>query len=216
MNNTFDGISTNVPNDMPWSDTVWSNAAGEKSITLDHHINLRPNMVLSDNDNSTMPDSDVWSNHPGFLWGTWWKDFWMPGKAEDEREDAARQKINARYPVTGSCDLLTETSEKVSNVIKSHSGASGRGAKRIAKRETPILQSRLKTIDQNKDIECAAEAEEEAQQQQLMLMMQQQSQQEQKPGMSQTTAIMIGGVVFLGVGYFLYKALTRPQVIQPK
>ena len=49
-----------------------------------------------------------------------------------------------------------------------------------------------------------------------MLMMQQSQQQEQKPGMSQTTAIMIGGGVFLGVGYLLYKALTRPQVIQAK
>ena len=213
MNKTFDGMGVDVPNDMPWSDTVWSNAGGNETITLDHHLNLRPNMVLSDNDNSTMPDSDIWSNHPGFLWGTWWKDFWMPGKAEDEREDDARQKINARYPVTGSCDLLTETSTKVGNVIASHKGASGRGAKRIAKRETPILQSRLKTIDQNKEIECASEAEEAAQQQQLMLMMQQ-GQQQEKPGMSQTSALMIGGVVFLGVGYLLYKALTRPQLIQ--
>jgi len=205
----FDGMPSEVPNDMPWSDTVWSNqsgrmtedevvrvseiygtalnAAGEQkcppgtvgvwpecsspmpgggrtqdTITLDHYDNrLGPNMVLELPDSDSMgktPDSDQWSNHPGFLGGTWWKDFWRPGEAEKERAEEARRSIEAKYPVTGSCDLLTDTAYQIEERLDKHGGASGKGAKRVAKREIPILKNRLKTVARNRDTECEAEA----------------------------------------------------------
>ena len=42
------------------------------------------NFIDSDRlDYSGMPDGDTWSNHPGFLGGTWFKDFFAPKKAEE-------------------------------------------------------------------------------------------------------------------------------------
>ena len=216
MNKTFDGMPSNTPNNMPWSDTVWSNAAGQESITLDHHIGNSPNMVLSDNDNSNMPDSDIWSNHPGFLWGTWFGDVFQPGKAKERRKNEAITKINARYPITGSCDLLTLTSDKVNDVLDKHSTASKRGPKRVAKRETPILQDRLSLIDTNRDLVCAEEAEAQAQQDSLFGQIGDLKAGQQKPGMPQTTTLAIGGVVLLGLGFLFYKALAVPQVIQAR
>ena len=75
-NNFLNMDASDVPNDMPWGNTVWSNqagnvtkeeavrvsqivgtafnASGEESITLDHHIGNRPNMVLTDDDNNSL------------------------------------------------------------------------------------------------------------------------------------------------------------------
>ena len=131
----FDGMATDVANDMPWSDTVWSNqagnitkeeavrvsqvfgtalnASGEETITLDHHMGNRPNMVLSDIDNSKMPDSDVWSNHPGFLGITWSKK-----KAESERESKEQAKVDSSYPNTGNCAVLTSSLDRLDSDLE--------------------------------------------------------------------------------------------------
>lgn len=211
---SFDGIG----NDMPWNDTVWSNAGGG-SLTMSHHMNLRPNMVLTDDDNSTMPDSDTWSNHPGFLGGTWWKDFWLPRAAEAEREQSARTSINQQYSSSGTCDQLTSTSDRLNAAIAQKEidlEEAGRGGRRVARREIPILSEKLTTVDKNMETQCALEAEEEAEKQALYGQVSQLTQQQQKPGMSSTTTLMIGGVVLLGVGFLLYRALSRPTVINTK
>lgn len=211
----FDGMASEVANDMPWSDTTWSNAQGTESITLANHSNLRPRMVLSDNDNSTMPDSDVWSNHPGFLGGSWWKDFWFPGKASKERAEEARRSIEGRYAITGSCDLLTATSEEIGEAMSKHNKASGKGGKRVAKRELPILKKRLGLVNKNKEIECQSEEDEALRLAEMELINQQQIQQMQEASNS-TSSIspvnLILGVVVIGGILFGMSRLMRPKV----
>ena len=250
----FDGMASEVPNDMPWGDTHWSNlkgtewqqegyagtvwqdvnlnasggnmeglpgmtgkyAYGPETITLGHHQNLSPNMslVLSDDDNSRMPDSDEWSNHPGFLGGTWWKDLWQPGEAEKERAEEARRSIEAKYPVTGSCDLLTGVSEQIKKAIAGHGGASKRGAKRVAKRSIPILKKKLSTVNANRDIQCASEDEDRMRDDQLNLLMQQQMQQpEEKKGVSAGNVII--GLVLIGGLIWGISRLAKPRGTAP-
>ena len=155
------------------------------------------NLVLADNDNSTMPDSDVWSNHPGFLGGSWWKDFWFPGKAEQERAAKAREAIDSKYPITGSCDILTATEGSINASLEQHSKATKRGPKRVAKRTIPILKNKLKTVTSNRQVQCDSEEQDQLQDDKLDMFMQQQMQQpESKEGMSATNIVL--GLVIIG------------------
>lgn len=231
----FDGMTSEVPNDMPWSDTVWSNqtgitndevirvsevygtalnASGQSSMTLDHHDSrLGPNMVLELPDSDAMgrtPDSDVWSNHPGFLGGTWWKDLWRPGDAERERAEEARRSIEAKYPVTGSCDLLTDTAYQIEEKLDSHGGASGKGAKRVAKREIPILKKRLTTVARNRDTECDSEAAAAAQASQLQASMLQAGPASQGAAKISPTMLLLGAAVIGGAVWGITK-LMKPK-----
>lgn len=214
----FDGIG----NDFPWNNTRWSNFTNSpaSTITLSHYSDrIGPNSVLTlpDSDSSTNPDSDNWSNHPGFIGGTWWKDFWFPREAEKERVQTARSKINERYSTTGTCDQLTSTSERLNAEIAQKEidrEEAGRGGRRVARRELPLLQDKLTRVDENMETQCAIEAQEDSEKQ--MMYGQLAQMQQQKPGMSQNTTLMIGGVVILGVGFLLYRALSRPTVINTK
>jgi hypothetical protein len=236
----FDGMTSEIGDDMPWSDTTWSNAKGG---AIDKYKNDfgrlaeskcppgtygtypncfshkpdskgGPRMVLSSIDNSTMPDSDQWSNHPGFLGGTWWKDFWRPGEAEKERATEARRSIEGRYPISGSCDLLTATSEEITGVMEKHNKASGKGAKRVAKRELPILKTRLGLVNKNMEVECQAEADEELRLAEMELANQQalQEMQQASSGSSISPTNLILGVVVIGGVLFGMSRLMRPKV----
>jgi hypothetical protein len=182
----------------------------QPSITLEHHHQLSPNMVLEDNDNSTMPDSDIWSNHPGFIGGTWWKDFWFPKKAEAERAAKARESIDSKYPISGSCDVLTATAESINADLAHHAKATKRGPKRIAKRNIPILNNKLKTVVTNRDIQCESEAQDQLQDDKLDMFIQSQMQQpEQKQGVSATNVIL--GLVIIGGLVWGISRLAKPQ-----
>jgi hypothetical protein len=165
----FDGMTSEVANDMPWSDTVWSNAKGgdgqypeitparrgEETITLDHHTNSRPNMVLSDDDNSKMPDSDVWSNHPGFLGITWSKK-----KAERQREEGEQAKVNANYPNSGSCAVLTDSLERLQGDIEkleANKDGGGKGAKRVNARARKTRKIRKSSVSSSQVASCEGE-----------------------------------------------------------
>ena len=279
----FDGMASQVPNDMPWGPTHWSNMqgtnwqqsgqalntgtdwqdasmnatgksrsfwffdtdtnkadtdptddvgvgrrsrgeynpdvpivnmSGAETITLDHHHNMSPNMelVLPDNDNSVMPDSDQWSNHPGFLGGTWWKDFWFPGKAEKERAAAARESIDSKFPISGSCTLLNSTVDKINNDIAYHNKATKRGPKRVAKRNIPLLKKKLSTVTTNRDIQCQAEEDERLARQQENVVMQQQWAQQMAPPKSSISPVnMILGLVVIGGLVWGISRLARPK-----
>ena len=68
------------------------------------------NFIDSDNNTSGVTSDADFLNHPGFLGGTWWKDFWQPGKAEDERYDSKYSSIKSQCPYTGgdSCADLDD------------------------------------------------------------------------------------------------------------
>lgn len=101
------------------------------------------NFVDSDTmEYSGMPDSDQWSNHPGFLGGTWWKDFWSPKKAEKERYDKAVADKKSKYKLTADidCDTIDDTISKIDNAIVRNANS---GAKdRVVSRESRALENR--------------------------------------------------------------------------
>ena len=197
----FDGMSSDVPNDMPWSDTVWSNAAGQESITLDHHIGNSPNMVLSDIDNSKMPDSDVWSNHPGFLGITWSKK-----KAEAEREAKEQAKVNAAFPNTGSCAVLTSSLNSINRELEeleANKDGGGKGAKRVNARGRKTREIRKKSVKTNTEAACAGE--EAAFQRESVVYGQQVLQSEGAQSALSPLNLIIGLVVLGGIGFGIYK-----------
>lgn len=224
----FDGMASDVPNDMPWGDTVWSNqsggvteeeairvsqvfgtalnASGDETITLDHHIGHRPNMVLSDIDNNTMPDSDVWSNHPGFLGITWSKK-----KAEREREAKEQAKVNAEYPNTGSCAVLTSSLERLDGDVdrlEANKDGGSRGAKRVNARKRKTRGIRRPSIQDAMESACVAEQ----QAQQVNLANQQQLFTQSAAatgGLNSPTNLMLGFLVLGAVGYGIYKVMKR-------
>ena len=93
-------------------------------------------------EDSTMPDSDRWSNHPGFIGGTWWKDFWAPKKAEKERHDKEQGKVNKANPFSesDSCDSLDEKIEKLDSQINKISV--GGGKERVQNRQLKTREKR--------------------------------------------------------------------------
>jgi len=264
----FDGMPSDVPNDMPWGQTQWNNLSGTEwqeqgysgtdwqdanlnasGNSEDDEYNPNPpitptsgrsvwrvlppiapksdrssyqnyssnmSLVLPDNDNSIMPDSDQWSNHPGFLGGTWWKDFWFPGKAEKERAAAARESIDGKYPISGSCDVLTSTEAAIQASITNHGKATKRGPKRVAKRNIPILNNKLKTVSANRQVQCDSEAQDQAQNDRMDMFMQSQMQEKEKPeGVSAVNVIL--GLVIIGGLVWGVSRLAKPQapVVMP-
>jgi hypothetical protein len=93
-------------------------------------------------EDGTMPDSDKWSNHPGFLGGTWWKDTWFPRKAEAERYDSALASKKKKYPLNDDlgCDGLDDTIGVIDKAITRNANS---GAKsRVIQRESRALENR--------------------------------------------------------------------------
>ena len=107
-------------------------------------------------DYSGMPDSDQWSNHPGFLGGTWWKDFWFPKKAEKERYDKAVDSYKKKYPLGDDidCDTIDETISDIDNAIVRNANS---GAKnRVVTRNSRALENRRLDFKQRwEDEDCS-------------------------------------------------------------
>jgi hypothetical protein len=90
-------------------------------------------------DYSAMPDSD-WSNHPGFLGGTWWKDFWQPKKAEAERYDSAVKSYNKKYPAQEDCDEIDDTINRIDKDLTRNANSGSKD--RVIKRNNRALENR--------------------------------------------------------------------------
>ena len=69
---------------------------------------------------------DNFLNHPGFLGGTWFKDTFAPGKAEEERyqEEKASQKADCDYAAGDSCEDLYECKEFFQGIYNANTGNS--------------------------------------------------------------------------------------------
>lgn len=67
---------------------------------------------------------DNFLNHPGFLGGTWFKDTFAPGKAEEERyqEEKASQKADCDYAAGDSCEDLYECKEFFQGIYNANTG----------------------------------------------------------------------------------------------
>jgi hypothetical protein len=93
-------------------------------------------------DYKVMADSDQWSNHPGFIGGTWWKDFWSPKKAEKERYDSAVADKKNKYKLGADidCDTIDDTISKIDNAIVRNANSGGKD--RVVSRESRALENR--------------------------------------------------------------------------
>ena len=107
--------------------------------TDDMYRNFMDSNFLED---STMPDSEQWSNHPGFLGGTWWKDFWFPGKAEKERYNSSVADKKKKYPIGEDidCDGIDDTIGVLDKALTRNANSGGKD--RVIKRESRALENR--------------------------------------------------------------------------
>jgi hypothetical protein len=118
---------------------------------------MSPNMELElpENDNSQMPDSDLWFNHPGLFGITW-----SSKKREANREKDEQAKVNANFPNTGSCAVMTDSLNRLNGDLDNlyaNSESGGRGAKRVNARATKTREIRLASVQSGKDSACAGE-----------------------------------------------------------
>jgi len=69
---------------------------------------------------------DGYMNHPGFIGGTWLKDTFQPGKAEDERYNDERnaQKADCNYAAGDSCDDLQDCKAFFQGIYNANTGNS--------------------------------------------------------------------------------------------
>ena len=164
---------------------------------------MSSNMVLSDDDNSSMPDSDVWSNHPGLFGITWSKK-----KAESEREAKEQVKVNASYPNTGSCAVLTSSLDRLNGDIaklEANKDGGGKGAKRENARARKTRKIRKKSVTSGTNAACegeeAAFQRDIANQQEMVL----QSGGGSTSGAASPLNLVLGLVVLGGIGFGIYK-----------
>ena len=117
---------------------------------------MSPNMelVLPENDTSRMPDSDVWSNHPGFLGITW-----SAKNREKKREQEEQSRVNANFPNSGSCSVMTDSLNRLNGELEDLYASSGgkKGARRVNARATITRERRLSSVQSGKDSACAGE-----------------------------------------------------------
>ncbi len=192
-NDIAGGPAKSEPNDFPWGETHWANfGSGSKSVTLSHHDSrLGPNTVLelpdSDKNNPTM-DSDKFLNHPGLFGITW-----SPKQAEAERLSDLRAEVAQKYPVTGSCAVLTNTSDNLKAEIVRWQ-YNNEVKQRVKSRHLTALGDRLAIVDSNKTAACVSEADFKAAQEQRLRSLQQPT-----PFFSPTNIMLM---ILIGMGGF--------------
>ena len=81
-------------------------------------------------------------NHPGFLGGTWWKDFWRPKAAEAERYDKAVDTYNNKYKLDSDLDC-DEIDQTITDIDADITSTMNSGAKdRVISRNSRALENR--------------------------------------------------------------------------
>tara|TARA_R110001599_G_scaffold122244_4_gene294001 strand:+ start:250 stop:972 length:723 start_codon:yes stop_codon:yes gene_type:complete len=106
-------------------------------------------------EDALMPESDTWSNHPGFIGGTWLGDIFTPKKNEAKRAKKEQGKVDAANPYSedDSCDDLDESIEKLDSQISKLSVDTGM-KERVQKRNIAAREKRrldIKSMWNKKD-----------------------------------------------------------------
>lgn len=197
-NDVAGGPAKSVPNTFPWSNTRWANF-NEKNQTfnLSHHDSrLGPNTVLelpdSDKNNPTM-DSDKFLNHPGLFGITW-----NPKKAEAERLAAVRAEVAQKYPVTGSCAVLSNSLDNITaELIRWQYNSNTKD--RVKTRYLTALSERKSILESNRTAACVAEAEFQRSQERLLDRL------NQPEPIVNSTNILLSVLILMGAFYILKK-----------
>jgi len=171
------------------------------------------NFIDSDRlDYSGMPDGDTWSNHPGFLGGTWWKDFWQPKKAEEERYQAKLKSVKEQYKLTDDCDEIDATINDIDKALTKNANS---GAKdRVIKRTNRALENRrLDFKDKWDDNDCTQKRIDAADleyQREIQAMFDQANQRSfQRKTEDKTLTNVALGVGALVIGVVAYMAIRK-------
>lgn len=197
-NDIAGGPAKSVPNEFPWGNTHWANFNNKnQTFHLSHHDSrLGPNTVLelpdSDNNNPKL-DSDKFLNHPGLFGITW-----SPKKAEAERLAEVRAEVAQKYPVTGSCAVLTNSVDNITaELIRWQYDSETKS--RVKTRYLTALSERKSILDSNRTAACIAEAQFKKSQDSLLERL------NQPEPLVNSTNILLSVLILMGGFYMLKK-----------
>ena len=136
-----------------------------------------------------------------------WKTFWMstfqPKKYKAKRLDEARDNVDKKYPLEGSCSVLEDRLTKVQDEIsKNVYSSGGKGAKRVSERQITALKERRSELKEEKEKECYVDPEVQQQ-----MAAQYQEEMAKKTRKKNIIAYSIMGVLLIGAGVGVYLML---------
>ena len=128
----------------------------------------------------------------------------QPKKYKAKRLDEAREGVDKKYPLEGSCSVLEDRMTKLQDEIsKNVYSEGGKGAARVSERQITALKERREELKEEKEKECYVDPEVQQQ-------MAQQFQQEMadKTRKKNIIGYSIMGVLLVGAGigaYFMFR-----------
>ena len=147
-------------------------------------------------------DHDEFSDMSG--WKTFFMSTFQPKKYKEKRLDEARENVDKKYPLEGSCSVLEDRITKLQDEIsKNVYSEGGKGAARVSERQITALKERREELKEEKEKECYVDPEVQQQ-------MAEQFQQEmaEKTRKKNIIGYSIMGVLLLGAGigaYFMFR-----------
>lgn len=133
-----------------------------------------------------------------------WKTFWMstfqPKKYKSKKLDEARENVDKKYPLEGSCSVLEDRLTKVQDEIsKNVYSSGGKGSKRVSERQITALKERRGELKEEKEKECYVDPEVQQQ-----MAAQYQEEMAKKTRKKNIIAYSIMGVLLIGAGVGVY------------
>ena len=175
--------------------------SSESSDTKDMHVGDPISQNFSGSGYSNM-DHDEFADMSG--WKTFFMSTFQPKKYKAKRLDEAREGVDKKYPLEGSCSVLEDRMTKLQDEIsKNVYSEGGKGAARVSERQITALKERREELKEEKEKECYVDPEVQQQ-------MAQQFQQEMadKTRKKNIIGYSIMGVLLVGAGigaYFMFR-----------
>ena len=87
-------------------------------------------------------ENDQWSNHPGFIGGTWLGDIFTPKKNEKKRYNKAVEDKLKKYPLSKEidCDGIDDTIGSIDKALTKNANSGSK--ERVINRESRALENR--------------------------------------------------------------------------
>ena len=147
-------------------------------------------------------------NHDEFSdmsgWKTFWQSTFAPKKYKENRLNEAREDIDKKYPLEGSCSVLTDRLSKLQDEISENVyKTGGKKVRRVSERQITALKERKEEVKELKEEECYVDPEV-----QLQMQLQYQKEMEAKTRKKNIKAYAIMGFLLVGAGigaYFMFR-----------
>jgi len=142
--------------------------------------------------------------------GGWLGAFLNPFDSNKERKKreatTSKAEVNARYPATGSCAILTRSSERLDEELSGYvNGDFNRKERKVAERMIPILEEKQTILDENTDSQCDSEGQQSSELKGLFASQTQDGGNKANP----TAVLVVGGLVLTAVAFGIYKIIKR-------